>query len=158
VRQRDQHRASTLSTRGDLGAVDRSLEPDFVNHDLPFPGAPAGPEGMRQAADAFRRACPDGQSDVQLLVAEGDMVVERFIASGTHRGDLMGVAPTGRTLILEGIQIFVSTGTRSSSAGAGSTRWGSPVNSSSPLGDPHTAGVRAPRPSRGRGGVGRSPP
>ena len=95
-----------LFTRGDLGAVDRYLDPDFVNHDLPFPGAPAGPEGLRQAADEFRRACPDWHSDVQLLVAEGDMVVERFIASGTHRGDLMGVAPTGKTLVLEGMQIF----------------------------------------------------
>jgi predicted ester cyclase len=95
-----------LFTQGDLGAVDRYLDPDFVNHDLPFPGAPAGPEGIRQAADAFRRACPDWHSDVQLLVAEGDMVVERFIASGTHRGDLMGVAPAGKTLVLEGMQIF----------------------------------------------------
>jgi predicted ester cyclase len=95
-----------LFTRGDLGAVDRYLDPDFVNHDLPFPGAPAGPEGMRQAADAFRRACPDWHSDVALLVAEGDVVVERFTASGIRRGELMGVAPSGRTLVLEGIQIF----------------------------------------------------
>jgi predicted ester cyclase len=95
-----------LFTRGDLDAVDRYLDPDFVNHDLPFPGAPDGPEGMRQAADSFRRACPDWHSDVQLLVAEGDIVVERFVASGTHRGDLMGVAPTGGALLLERIQIF----------------------------------------------------
>jgi steroid delta-isomerase-like uncharacterized protein len=95
-----------LFTRGDLDAVERYLDPDFVNHDLPFPGAPEGPEGMRQAADSFRRACPDWHSDVELLVAEGDVVVERFIASGTHRGHLMGVAPTGATLVLEGIQVF----------------------------------------------------
>ena len=95
-----------LFTRGDLDAVERCLDPDFVNHDLPFPGAPDGPDGMRQAADMFRRACPDWHSDVQLLVAEGDVVVERFVASGTHRGELMGVAPTEKTLSLAGMQIF----------------------------------------------------
>jgi predicted ester cyclase len=95
-----------LFTRGDLDAVDRYLGPDFMNHDLPFLGAPDGPEGMRRAADSFRRACPDWHSDVQLLVTEEDVVVERLVASGTHRGELMGVAPTGAVLVLEGIQIF----------------------------------------------------
>ena len=95
-----------LFTRGDLDAVERYLDPEFVNHDVPFPGAPDGPEGMRRAADVFRRACPDWHSDVQLLVAEGDVVVERFVASGTHQGELMGVAPTGSSLVLEGMQIF----------------------------------------------------
>jgi predicted ester cyclase len=61
---------------------------------------------MQLAADMFRRACPDWHSDVDQLVAEDDVVVERFTASGTHRGELMGVAGTGRTLVLTGIQIF----------------------------------------------------
>ena len=43
-----------LFTKGDLEAVDRYLDPGFVNHDAPFPGAPDGPEGMRQAAVMFR--------------------------------------------------------------------------------------------------------
>ena len=40
------------------------------------------------------------------LIAETDIVVERFTASGTHRGDLMGVPPTGRVLVLKGMQMF----------------------------------------------------
>jgi steroid delta-isomerase-like uncharacterized protein len=95
-----------LFTDGDLGAVDRYLDPDMVNHDLPFPGAPLGPEGMRHAAAMFRAALPDWHSDVEQLVAEGDLVVERFTASGTHSGELMGVAPTGRVLRLRGMQMF----------------------------------------------------
>jgi steroid delta-isomerase-like uncharacterized protein len=95
-----------LFTDGDLGAVDRYLDPDMVNHDLPFPGAPPGPEGMRHAAAMFRAALPDWHSDVEQLVAEGDLVVERFTASGTHSGELMGVAPTGRVLRLRGMQMF----------------------------------------------------
>ena len=101
-----------LFSTGDLAAVDRYLDPAFVNHDPPFPGAPQGPEGMRQAAALFRRAMPDWHSDVDQLVAEGDTVVERFHATGTHRGELMGVPPTGRTLVLAGINVFRVEGDR----------------------------------------------
>ncbi len=95
-----------LFTDGDLAAVDRYLDPGMINHDPPFPGAPAGPEGMRQAAAMFRQALPDWHSQVDQLIAEGDTVVERFTASGTHTGELMGVPGTGHTLVLTGIQIF----------------------------------------------------
>ncbi len=95
-----------LFTKGDLDAVDRYLHPAFVNHDPPFPGAPDGREGMRAAAAMFREALPDWRSEVDQLVAEDDIVVERFHASGTHRGELMGVPGTGRTLALNGINVF----------------------------------------------------
>jgi steroid delta-isomerase-like uncharacterized protein len=95
-----------LFTKGDLAAVDRYLDPDFVHHDPPAPGAPDGPDGFRYAATMIRQACPDWHSEVHQLVAEGDLVVERFTASGTHRGELMGVPPTGKTLVLAGINIF----------------------------------------------------
>lgn len=101
-----------LFTKGDLAAVDRYVHPDFVNHDPPFPGAPEGREGLRLAAAMFREALPDWHSEIYQLIAEDDLVVERFTASGTHRGELMGAAPTGRTLVLTGIQIFRIEGER----------------------------------------------
>ena len=101
-----------LFTKGDLDAVDRYLDPAFINHDLPFPGAPDGPAGMRLAAAVFREALPDWHSDVDQLVAEGDIVVERFTASGTHRGELMGARPTGKTITLAGVNIFRVEGDR----------------------------------------------
>ncbi len=101
-----------LFSKGDLDAVDRYLDPKFVNHDPPFAGAPDGPEGMRQAAATFRQALPDWHSDVEQLVAEGDIVVERFTASGTHRGELMGVPPTGKTIVLPGVNVFRIEGDR----------------------------------------------
>jgi predicted ester cyclase len=61
---------------------------------------------MRQAAAMYRNALPDWHSDVDELVGEGDIVVERFTASGTHRGTLMGVAATNKILVLQGIQMF----------------------------------------------------
>ncbi|MEV6898833.1 ester cyclase [Amycolatopsis sp. NPDC051372] len=101
-----------LFTKGDLSAVERYLDPSFVNHDPPFPGAPGGPEGMRVAATTFRQALPDWHSGLDRLIAEGDIVVEVFTASGTHRGELMGVPGSGKTLTLRGINVFRISGDR----------------------------------------------
>ncbi|WP_030244081.1 ester cyclase [Streptomyces sp. NRRL S-350] len=94
-----------LFTKGDLGAVDEYLAEDFVNHDPPLGGG-ADREGMRRAGALFRAACPDWHSDQDLVIGEGDLVVEHFTAHGTHRGELLGVAPSGRPLSLPGINIF----------------------------------------------------
>lgn len=101
-----------LFSQGDLGAVDRYLAPTFVDHDPPVPGAPDGQEGLRQAAEMFRAAMPDWTSTVEQLVAEGDLVVELFTATGTHKGTLMGVPGTGETLTLGGVNIFRIEGDR----------------------------------------------
>jgi predicted ester cyclase len=54
----------------------------------------------------FRGAFPDWHSEVHLLVGEGDIIVERFTASGTHRGEMFGVAASGKVISLPGINIF----------------------------------------------------
>ena len=95
-----------LFTAGDVTAVDRYVSPDFVNHDPPFPGSPQGPEGMRQAAEMMRAAVPDWRSDIDHLIAEGDLVVEHFHAHGTRTGELLGAPADGSTLTMRGIQIF----------------------------------------------------
>ncbi len=94
-----------LFSEGDETAVDEFLSHDFVNHDPPF-GASADREGMRAAANAFRAAFPDWHSELHLLIAEDDLVAEVFTASGTHRGEMMGVAPTGQEISLRGINVF----------------------------------------------------
>ena len=45
---------------------------------------------------ALRRAFPDLSAVVEAEVAEGDTVVQRIALSGTHRGDCLGLPPTGR--------------------------------------------------------------
>ena len=94
-----------LFTRGDLSAVDTYLTEDFVDHDPPMGVAPDR-EGFRAAAEMVRAGCPDWHSHLHRLVAENDIVVEHFTAGGTHRGDLLGVPPTGRRLTMPGINIF----------------------------------------------------
>jgi predicted ester cyclase len=97
---------TALFTDGDFTAVDRYLDPSFRNHDIPMPGLPDGPEGMRTAAEMFRKAFPDWRSDLRHLIAEDDLVAEHFTAHGTHRGSVMGESPTDCEVVLHGMQIF----------------------------------------------------
>jgi steroid delta-isomerase-like uncharacterized protein len=94
-----------LFTKGDLGAVDTHLAEDFINHDPPF-GVTPDREGMRDAGSMMRAAFPDWHSELHELIAEGDLVVERFTAGGTHRGEVMGVPPSGKVVSLPGINIW----------------------------------------------------
>ena len=94
-----------LFTQGDLAAVDKYLAEDYVDHDPPF-GGDSTREGMRQAGALFRGAFPDWHSTPDLYIAEDDLVAEHFSATGTQRGEILGVPPTGRAVTMRGINIF----------------------------------------------------
>jgi predicted ester cyclase len=88
--------------RADL--IDDFLAPDFVEHN-PFPGIPPTRDGWKQAFNMFVGGAP-GYHVVEDLVAEGDKVVGRITAYGTHVGDLFGVPATGRDIRVSGIAIW----------------------------------------------------
>ncbi len=79
--------------------------PDYVLHDPAIPEETRGPEGAKRLAAAYRGAFPDLRTTVGDLIAEGDRVVYRWTASGTHRAALMGIRPTGKRVAVEGIAI-----------------------------------------------------
>jgi predicted ester cyclase len=60
--------------------------------------APELAEQAKQEFAAFRSAFPDWREEIVDVVAEEDTVVGRFKCSGTHRGEMMGIAPTGRRM------------------------------------------------------------
>lgn len=62
-----------------------------------------GSERIKTLIEVYREAIPDAQWTIEQQFAEGDTVVTCFIASGTHRGPLLGLAPTGRRMALHGI-------------------------------------------------------
>jgi steroid delta-isomerase-like uncharacterized protein len=59
-----------------------------------------GPEAGLAVSQMFARAFPDGRIDVVNIKEFGDTVLVEFIGRGTHRGDLMGIAPTGRSVTI----------------------------------------------------------
>ena len=95
-------RAQTL---GDLSAIDEFLAPGFVDHSA-LPGLPAGREGVRILFGMLRAAFPDLRAEIHEQVAEGDRVVTRKTLRGSHHGEFMGIAPTGREAALEVIDIL----------------------------------------------------
>jgi steroid delta-isomerase-like uncharacterized protein len=94
-----------FSGQGDLEVADELFAPDFVGHDPASPEDIRGPEGVKEFAGMYRNAFPDVQMSVEDQVAEGNMVVTRWIASGTHQGDLMGIAPTGNRVTVAGTSV-----------------------------------------------------
>jgi steroid delta-isomerase-like uncharacterized protein len=90
---------------GNLSALDEIVTADLTSHAL-APGVPPGLEGGKMIHQAMVGAFPDMQFDIDELIAEGDKVVARFTASGTHRGDLAGLAPTGKHFRISGISVF----------------------------------------------------
>ena len=83
--------------QGDLAIVEELIAPDFMNHEAP-PGRDRGPESIRQLATMLRTAFPDLRFTIEDIVAEGDVVAGRLVMRGTHRGPLMGMPPTGRSV------------------------------------------------------------
>jgi steroid delta-isomerase-like uncharacterized protein len=84
--------------------IDELLSDDYVDHQ-PLPGSPSGKSGFAALLTTWRTGFPDMQEEVQDLIAEGDKVVGRFTMSGTHTGEFLGLAPTGRRVSMTGIDV-----------------------------------------------------
>ncbi|UCC60632.1 MAG: ester cyclase, partial [Dehalococcoidia bacterium] len=91
--------------KGDLSIADELFAEDFVNYD-PGRGTTPDREGMKQFLINLRAAFPDQKLTVEDLIAEGDKVVLRFTGSGTHKGDLSGIPPTGKQFNVPGVSIL----------------------------------------------------
>jgi predicted ester cyclase len=89
-----------------LNELDEILAPDFVSHIKLVPSQQPGREGFKQALAGLYAAFSNRRLIVEGQVAEGDEVWTRFTVRSTHdRGELMGVAPTGRELSSRSIEI-----------------------------------------------------
>jgi steroid delta-isomerase-like uncharacterized protein len=96
---------------GNLGIVDELIASNFVDH-AGTPGLAPGREGQKQFVAMYRSAFPDLRTTIEDMVAEGDRVVTRWTARGTHSGPLMNIPATGKQVTITGITINqVSGGT-----------------------------------------------
>ena len=85
------------------GLLEGFYTDEFVMH-TPI-GDFVGPSGYRQVYDTYVNAFSDCQFTIDDLFSAGDRTVIRYTFSGTHDGELMGVAPTGRRVSVSGISI-----------------------------------------------------
>ena len=89
-----------------LDLFDEIFAPDFVQYGAD-PDQVSGVEELKQFFVMMRSGFPDFQVTIEdLFAAEGEKVVLRFTFRGTHQGEFMGVAPTGKRVTMAGIDIF----------------------------------------------------
>jgi predicted ester cyclase len=69
-----------------------------------------GVKGLREHYIALLKGFPDLRVEIEDIIAEGEKVAHRFTFCGTHRGEFLGVAPTGRSVSAAGMQVNLFSG------------------------------------------------
>jgi len=90
---------------GDQGKIAEIVAPDEVHH-WGIGGDTTGFEKFSERWGLFFIAFPDLKFTVDLVVAQDDLVSTSWTATGTHRGEWLGIAPTDREVTWQGINIF----------------------------------------------------
>jgi serine phosphatase RsbU (regulator of sigma subunit) len=78
----------------------------YISHQPDGSVLERGPEDVKRFVGEFRSAFPDFRISIDDQIAEGDKVMVRETARGTHQGELRGMAPTGKEMEIKGIAIF----------------------------------------------------
>jgi len=95
--------------QGNLDAIEEICTPVGFGH------MGGGPdintiEDYKQYVTMYRTAFPDIHFTFEDEIAQGDKVVIRWTVTGTHKGDLMGISPTGKQCTGTGITIYRFSG------------------------------------------------
>ncbi len=107
----DDHRARTLDVNDrtyaawnahDADAVASVFAEDAVVREVGNPLEVRGRDGVRARAATLLAAFPDFHLERIALVIDGERHADRWVMTGTHRGELFGLAPTGRRVRIEG--------------------------------------------------------
>jgi steroid delta-isomerase-like uncharacterized protein len=89
---------------------DLAVADELIASEIAFRGSLSvvvqGLEAFKGYVNLVRAAFPDFHNTIEELIAEGDKVVARLTYTGTHRGELFGVRPTGKRVAYAGVAIF----------------------------------------------------
>jgi steroid delta-isomerase-like uncharacterized protein len=90
-----------------LDQADEFFASDLVEREA-LPGAEGhkGIQAYKQYLTTIFNAFPDYHENVEEIIAEEDNAMVRFTATGTQHGELLGLAPTGKGISIQGIDIY----------------------------------------------------
>jgi predicted ester cyclase len=88
--------------KGNLAVADGRFTDDYIAHVPGVPGSHDGPVAFKRVIGMWRSAFSDIHMTIEDLVAEGDLVANRFTTRGTHSGPLFGLPPTGKPFVVHG--------------------------------------------------------
>jgi steroid delta-isomerase-like uncharacterized protein len=89
--------------KGSMPVADELFAPTYAHHDSSTPDVGRGPESEKKRANLYRTAFPDVRFTIEDLIAEGETVTARWSCRGTHKGDLNGIAATGKQFSITGV-------------------------------------------------------
>jgi steroid delta-isomerase-like uncharacterized protein len=92
--------------KGNTLIADELFTPNYAHHDPSTPDVGRGPESEKKRVILYRSAFPDLHLAIEDLLTEGETVITRWSCKGTHKGDLSGIAPTGKQVHMSGISII----------------------------------------------------
>jgi steroid delta-isomerase-like uncharacterized protein len=99
-----------LWNKGNLPVADELIAPTYTHHDTSTPDVGRGPESEKKRVTLYRTAFADMRLTIEDLIAEGETVVARWTCRGAHKGDLNGIAPTGKQIAISGVSVVRFTG------------------------------------------------
>jgi predicted ester cyclase len=91
---------------GDPAVLKRLVDPAFVEHQRLPPGMPPTVEALRAIIGALREGFPDFRLTIEQLDTVQDRVWLRMRATGTHRGEFMGLPATRRNIAVDVIDVL----------------------------------------------------
>lgn len=92
---------------GRIDVVDQLSTEDFVDHEQGLPGQPPGRDGVKFFISAMREAFPDIRTKtIEPTLVDGDLEAAHVVLTGTHKGELMGVPATNRSVEFETLDII----------------------------------------------------
>jgi steroid delta-isomerase-like uncharacterized protein len=91
--------------KGHVAVADELIAPAYTHHDSSTPDVGRGPESEKKRVTLYRNAFPDIRFTIEDLLAEGETVVARWSCRGTHKGELNGIAATGKQFNIAGVSI-----------------------------------------------------
>ncbi len=100
-------RVYEIISTGDFDRAEEIVDASAPDNELRPDGPPAKLiETFDETFSEAREAFPDMRVTVEEVIAEGDTVAARVTMRGTHQGEFMGVAPTGKQVEVRAIDMF----------------------------------------------------
>jgi steroid delta-isomerase-like uncharacterized protein len=91
--------------RGRTEAIDELASPNAVGHGQAQHDIDIGLKEFKPFVADFRRAFPDMKVTIDYIIEQGDKVVARWTATMTHKGEFLGIPPTGKGATITGTSI-----------------------------------------------------
>ncbi len=92
--------------QGKMETIDTLISPTYISHYPAGYDLGGGPEDVKQIVSSVRRGFPNVHFTIEDFVSQGEKVVARWTFRGTHSGNFMGVAPTGRAVMVAGVAVY----------------------------------------------------